>query len=77
MNKIYHIPLCNYLKNICETSFDSLAIVLEKYYIHYFTPANIEFGRTMLSHDLDETCDLVASGIVERGIKDKLYGPFN
>ena len=77
INKVYYSPLYHCLKNICENSFDHLAIVLENYYIHCFRPANIEFGRIMLFNDLEETCDQIARGIVERGIRDRLHGPFS
>jgi hypothetical protein len=65
--------LAKYLKQIPIEEFSD---ILSKYYVSVFRSADKEFGNLLQIHTFDEICHTIAYQIVERRIKDKLYGEF-
>ena len=65
--------LARYLKKI---PIDELPDILNGYYVSVFRSAYKEFGNLSQTYTFEEACDTIAYQIVERRLKDKLYGEF-
>jgi len=73
-NNVYYKSLYTFLKSL---DLELIPMILNEYYIDIFAPADREFGRILLDHDLHTTCDYISHEIIIRRTRDKLFGQYN